>query len=33
VESGAGEGILGVGKGEPDADGESSAPPNPSSSA
>jgi hypothetical protein len=33
VESGGGEGILGAGAGEPDADEESPVPPNPSSSA
>jgi hypothetical protein len=33
VESGTGEGILRAEAGEPDADGESPAPPNPSSSA
>jgi hypothetical protein len=33
VESGDGEGILGAGAGEPDVNGESPTPPNPSSSA
>jgi hypothetical protein len=33
VKSSASEGVLGVGVGEPDVDGESLAPPNPSSSA